>query len=235
MKSAYEKVMALQKQNGDADKKKIARERFLQYFVADLDWTREDETMRLGIQYGIEINWVFVEGRPRGAFYMSATEVTFDQYDKFCEVTGYDKPKADFGRGKQPVVNVNVADAVAFCDWLSKETGKTVRLPEEDEWEYAAKGGNKSKGCEYSGSNNIGEVAWYEGNSGGKTHEVGMKNPNELGLYDMSGNVFEWCGTRGWIRGGSWLDDDDKCRVSYRGGSGAGYRSSNYGFRLLQN
>jgi len=67
------------------------------------------------------------------------------------------------------------------------------RLPTEAEWEYAARGGNKSKGYEYSGSNDIGEVAWYDSNSGSKTHAVGGKKLKELGIYDMSGNVYEWC------------------------------------------
>jgi hypothetical protein len=183
---------------------------------------------------GLGIKWVRVEGGPRGAFSMSATEVTFDQYDAFCNATGHEEPMANFGRGKQPVINVNVADAVAFCEWMSKETGKTVRLPEEDEWEFAARGGKKSKGYEYSGSNDVGAVAWYDGNSGSKTHEVATKKPNELGLYDMSGNVWEWCGTRGVVRGGSWFDFDG-CRVSYRYVFVAGLRGSSFGFRVLQN
>jgi hypothetical protein len=181
------------------------------------------------------IKWILVEGGPRGVFYMSATEVTFDQYDAFCNATGREKPNADFGRGKQPVINVNVADAAAFCEWMSKETGKTIRLPEEDEWEFAARGGKKSRGFEYSGSNDVGEVAWYDGNSGNKTHEVATKKPNELSLYDMSGNVWEWCGTGGVIRGGSWYYGGYRCRVSYRLGSDAGGRVIGYGFRVLQN
>jgi formylglycine-generating enzyme required for sulfatase activity len=132
------------------------------------------------------------------------------------------------------VINVNVSDAVAYCQWVSKETGTTVRLPEENEWEYAARGGKKSKRYEYSGSNTVGDVAWYGDNSGRKTHEVATKRPNELGLYDMSGNVWEWCGTHGVLRGGSWGDDALLCRVSGRGGSNPDYRSLNYGFRLLQ-
>ena len=188
----------------------------------------------LAAKQSLGIRWVFVQGGPGGDFYMSATEVTFDQFDEFCDATGYQKPSANFGRGKQPVIEVNVSDAVAFCKWLSKKTGTSVRLPEENEWEYAAKGGNKSKGFEYSGSNAIDDVAWYNGNSGRKTHEVATKKPNELGIYDMSGNMWEWCGTSGAIRGGSWFSVVNYCRVSYRGGGNPGGRYIDRGFRVLQ-
>jgi formylglycine-generating enzyme required for sulfatase activity len=235
MRAAFEKVMALQKENIALDKKKIARERFLQYFAADLDWTNEDEQMRSEVQNYGEVKWIFVEGGPTGDFYISITEVTFEQYDMFCDATGYKKPKADFGREKQPVINVNVADAIAYCAWLSKQTGTTIRLPKENEWEFAARGGKKSKGYTYSGSSKANDVAWYEDNSGTKTHEVGTKKPNELGIYDMSGNVWEWCDTTGAVRGGSWFDLIKlNCQVSSRFDYDPSYRNLNYGFRLLQ-
>ena len=101
--------------------------------------------------------------------------------------------------------------------------------------EFAARGGKKSKGYEYSGSNNIDDVAWYNSNSGDETHEVGKKKPNELGIYDMSGNVWEWAGTKGYIRGGSWDDYSPDCSVSYRSFYYPGYRNYNIGFRVLQN
>ena len=178
---------------------------------------------------------ILVEGGPGGDYYISATEVTFEQYDRFCDATGYKKPDGKFGRGKQPVIDVNVSDAMAYCRWLSKITGTTVRLPEEDEWVYAAKGGNKSKGYIYSGSNDIDEVAWYGSNSGDKTHEVGTKKPNELGIYDMSGNVWEWCGTEGAVRGGSWYFYGNGCRVSSRYVDFPDNRNySLFGFRVLR-
>lgn len=135
---------------------------------------------------------------------------------------------------------------------LNQKTGKSFRLPTEAEWEYAARGGKKSNGYKYAGSNNIGSVACYTDNSGSKTHSVKGKSPNELGLYDMAGNVWEWCsdwygnysrgsqtnpqgsssGSIRVLRGGSWRGYARSCRVSYRNGNDPGGRSRNGGFRL---
>ena len=176
---------------------------------------------------------ILVEGLEK-PFYIASTSVTFNQYDEFCEVTKQKKPSPVIGRGECPVINVNVAEALAYCAWLSKETQSSVRLPKEDEWEFAAKGGNKSKEYEYSGSNNLDEVGWYCDNSGKRTHPVGQKKANELGIFDMSGNVWEWCNTSGVIRGGAWNYAAVHSRIMVRLVIGPDERNSNVGFRVVR-
>ena len=118
--------------------------------------------------------------------------------------------------------------------------GNGYRLPRDGEWEWAAMGGVKGNGYEYSGSKDLGEVGWYGENAGGKTHEVGTKRGNELGIYDMSGNVWEWCfdqwgstGTDRVLRGGGWNDSADYARVSARSGTGPSNSYSNIGFHVV--
>ena len=207
------------------------------------------------------IHWIFVQGgsfqmgsndynytKPIhtvrvASFYISATEITFDQYDRYCDATKTKKPSDNgWGRGNMPVINISWNDAIAYCRWVSDQTGTVVRLPTESEYEYAARGGNRSHGYVYSGANNVDAVAWYSSNSQAKSHEVGTKAPNELGIYDLSGNVWEWC--EDWYHqnyenapgdGRAWdiADQYNPYRV-VRGGSanGAAYCSS-VGFRFF--
>ena len=122
------------------------------------------------------------------SYYICSTEVT---QELWLEVMGSNP--SSFVGVNLPVERVSWNDCQEFISRLNTLTGLQFRLPTEAEWEYAARGGCKSEGYKYSGSNMVGDVAWYESNSGKKTHAVGTKTPNELGLYDMSGNVYEWC------------------------------------------
>ena len=154
--------------------------------------------------------------------------------------------------GNLSVTNVSWNDVQGFLCKLNAATGKAYRLPTEAEWEYAARGGNKSQGYKYAGSNDPDLVAWHSGNSGNTTHEVGTRFPNELGIYDMSGNVWEWCqdwygsyssspqtnpkgpnsGSYRVLRGGSWFYLARYCRVSDRRSGTPGNRYDSLGFRL---
>ncbi|MCB0517063.1 MAG: SUMF1/EgtB/PvdO family nonheme iron enzyme [Bacteroidetes bacterium] len=182
------------------------------------------------------------------SFYIGKYEVTQAEWRA---VMGSDPEELYFkGCDRCPVENVSWEDVQDFLKKLNAQTGKNYRLPSEAEWEYAARGGNKSKGYIYAGSNNISSVAWYEGNSKGKTHPVGNKQANELDLYDMSGNVYEWCGDwyKGYpgsndisdftdvthvFRGGSWYYAATYCRSSHRfNGRKPGNRDGRLGFRL---
>jgi len=152
-----------------------------------------------------------------------------------------------------PVENVSWNDVQVFITTLNQQTGRKYRLPTEAEWEFAARGGRLSRGFNYAGSNRLRKVAWYNRNGGRRTHPVGTKAPNELGLYDMSGNVWEWCqdvfvaytdlpqtdplieavdGPRV-LRGGGWHDRRDFNRVTYRNALRPKYAENRYGFRLV--
>lgn len=164
-------------------------------------------------------------------------------------------PSNNKGCDNCPVENVSWNDIQEFLKKLNTLTGQQFRLPTEAEWEYAARGGQESKSYLYSGSNNLEEVGWYNKNSGGKPHPVGQKQPNELGLYDMSGNMWEWVAddwhdnyygapTDGsaWVniprdtlrvrRGGSWDYGPQHCRASNRGHWSPVSHTDNLGFRL---
>lgn len=152
-----------------------------------------------------------------------------------------------------PMYYVSWEEAQAFCQELSRMTGRTYRLPTEAQWEYAARGGKNADGTKYSGSWSIDAVAWYADNSGSNTHPVKSKRANGLGLYDMSGNVWEWCsdwygnynvndtnnptgpssGMFRLLRGGSLINNARSCRVSYRYYESPGRRSNRFGFRVV--
>lgn len=174
------------------------------------------------------------------SFYISKYEVTQALWEYVC---GSKWPTHFTGDPDLPVECVPYLDCRKLIDSLKSQIGLEFRLPLENEWEYAARGGRKSLGYRYAGSDNIEEVAWFGDNGEGKTHPVGRKKPNELGLYDMSGNVVEWCsgyyptymdryidcdkelfeeespdfwGIAHPIRGGSWNVDECDCRLSAR-------------------
>ena len=226
-----------------------------------------------GQRHPAEPEMVFVEG---GAFWMGCT----DEQGKDCrdnERPLHNVTVSSFYIGKyeitqkqwqilmgknpsqqkgddHPVENISWDEAQEFINRLNVATGKKYRLPTEAEWEYAARGGKKSMGYRYSGSNFPKDVAWYEGRRKEKTHPVGKKQPNELGIFDMSGNVQEWChdwydryysnvqtnpsgplsGSDRVLRGGKWDSSEQSCRVSSRSRYSQKSRGSNdyFGFRI---
>lgn len=177
-------------------------------------------------------------------FYVGETEVTQALWKSVmgAEPTHDGGWTDKFGRGDNyPAYQVSWNDIQKFIRQLNDLSGKNFRLPTETEWEFAARGGTKANGYLYAGSNHIGTVAWYNQNSGNKSHEVKSMLPNELGLYDMSGNVWEWCrdlfeqGSKDAmrvLRGGGWNRNADRCQVIYRGSGGPDFRGNSHGFRL---
>ena len=143
------------------------------------------------------------------SFYLCKYEVT----QALWQAVMGDNP-SNFKGDNLPVEQVSWNDCQTFISRLNNLTGRKFRLPTEAEWEYAARGGNRSRGYKYSGSNTHPDVAWYDANSGRRTHPVGTKSPNELGLYDMSGNVREWCSD--W-KGSYSASSSKKCNSSSRG------------------
>ena len=180
-------------------------------------------------------------------YYIGKTEVT----QALWKVVMGSNPSSCKG-DNLPVEQVSWNDCQKFIRKLNSLTGQNFRLPTEAEWEFACRGGNNSRGYKYSGSNYIDNVAWYDGNSGDKTHPVGTKAPNELGIYDMTGNVWEWCadwygdyssgaqtnpkgpydGSDRVCRGGGWGSLARLCRSSNRSYSYPTYRDGSLGLRL---
>lgn len=250
------------------------KEEPVQQSSASVSVRQEKENLLFTVN-GVEFKMVKVEG---GTFWMGATEEQGD-YGMFSEkpkhkvtLSGYyigetevtqelwkavmgDNPSYVSFKGENclPVEHVSWNDVREFIEKLNGVTGRQFRLPTEAEWEYAARGGKKSKGYRFSGSNNLDEVAWYGGNSGRKTHPVKGKEPNELGLYDMTGNVYEWCNdwfgdyssgsqvnpkgskkdSQRVVRGGNSVCEGWACAVCKRSGYAPTLRFDGYGFRLV--
>ena len=187
---------------------------------------------------GIELIYVEGSGGING-FYIGKYEITQAQW-KAVMGTNPSKTHGD----NLPVERVSRIDIQTFLSRLNERTGKNYRLPTEAEWEFAARGGTANSvctnGCTYSGSNDLDKVAWYKQNSDKRTHPVGTKQPNELGIYDMSGNVWEWCENFSVnnsylcvIRGGGCNAGPTKCRVTSRSGGDPDWRNKYLGFRIV--
>jgi formylglycine-generating enzyme required for sulfatase activity len=183
-------------------------------------------------------------------FYISDKEVTVAQYRTFCESTGRSMPPKPSWNWEDdnPMVNVTWNDAVAFCQW------NNCRLPTEAEWEYAAQGTKEPRQKRYSGSDDLREVAYFQDNTT-RTRVVGKKKPNELLIYEMSGNVSEWVqdwfgnysqnaqqnpkgpsyGSHKIVRGGNWRSDETECRITFRGRCEPNLSTDYIGFRVVRN
>jgi formylglycine-generating enzyme len=214
----------------------------------------KEGTFAMGSNSGVEdeqpVHSVMVSDFSIGKY-----EVTVAQFRAFCEAVGRPMPKApEWGWEDQlPIVNVNYLDALAYCRWLSDTFGGNWRLPTEAEWEYAARGGNQSRDYTYAGGNDMDELGWFMYNSWDQPNPVGTKKPNELGIYDMSGNVSEWCadwygsyssnpatnpkgpssGEDKVLRGGSWFYYEDVSRIVSRSYHPPSKSLDTLGFRVV--
>ncbi|MDP6637154.1 MAG: SUMF1/EgtB/PvdO family nonheme iron enzyme [Phycisphaerae bacterium] len=190
------------------------------------------------------------------AFHLGATEVTIEQFAAFVDATGYKtfaeqhnsatilkgswvmvsgaswrKPSLEFKpTPKHPVMCINWVDTIAFCKWAAKKTGRPVRMPTEAEWEYACRAGAATRFCFGEDDKALGQYAWYKGNDDNSSHPVARKKPNKWGLYDMHGNVSEWCPRK--LRGGGWGSGPDHLRSAYRRQAQSHWRAANMGFRV---
>jgi len=185
-------------------------------------------------------------------FYMGIFEVTQEQYEAVIGTN-----PSQVAGPTNPVENLSKEDAIAFCGKLGEKTGLQVRLPTEAEWEYACRAGSQARFSFGDDESSLGEYAWYSDNSGGRPHPVGQKKPNGFGLYDMHGNIFEWCSDwytedyyqRGEninpqgpefaryrpsvLRGGSYCDSPQLCRSAWRATLAHSLRDGNIGFRVV--
>ena len=232
-----------------------------------------DVILKIGVKMPVEIEMVFVKGSNNFKmgcvveqgdacnpdeipyFFVKLNDFNIGKYEvtQIQWMAIMNNNPSIFKGDNLPVENVSWEDVQEFIRKLNAKTGKNYRLPTEAEWEYAAEGGIRRIGYKYSGSNQIDAVAWYSENSGGKTHPVGSKQANELGIHDMSGNVWEWCsdwygayssanktnpigpstGQGRVSRGGGWYLDEEYCRSTRRNSDLPHSRYGNLGFRLV--
>ena len=257
-KKAGSKVEKPQKQNNSQGNKTLQRQNLIQQAVDNMVFV-EGGTLTLGDTF-LPVEVInYTSDLPHqvtvSSYYISKYEVT---QALWLAVMG-NNPSDNQGDLNRPVECVSWDDCQIFINKLNQLTGKKFRLPTEAEWEFAARGGNLTHGYKYAGSNNIDDVAWHKGNARDsrwylRTFPVGKKAPNELGLYDMSGNVEEWCqdydwgyqfpagplvnptgpetGVRRVHRGGSYVEGDGGCTVFYRYSNDPDFDNTFLGLRL---